>query len=105
MRWYDIPLNQIPILDVLEGCADSILDMMGLMTDQQKKEVAAYRQKKCDVCPQYDDGQCVMGEDKKFVKHEVTGEMVTGCGCFMRCKKFIPNAECPALKWKSIKVV
>ena len=58
-----------------------------------------YSQKRLDICKNcelYSNGIC---NPMKKIKDVVTGEMVKGCGCYLKAKVRVPYAYCPAHKW------
>jgi predicted PP-loop superfamily ATPase len=92
------------LLNFLTGCTENLLSYANL-NSKVSKELLNYRMPICEKCPlgKVNQTNCFKSSKMK-IKHEITGEMVEGCGCLFRCKGSVPDEFCPAGKWLAVEV-
>lgn len=100
MSLFNIDWKTFNVYEFIEGCANSILDEVGLQPEHIKRLVE-YRLKICKNCELGSNGyKCE--RDETMVKTTInpnTLQKVIGCNCPFKCKLPSPNNHCPAQKW------
>lgn len=102
LKWKDINLS-----DVILGCSNYYFgDIINTYEKQDKlKKVIAYRLAICNSCKLNVDNSGVCDNSGTILIENVdTGQLVSGCGCSLGCKSAHPDYNCPAAKWKAVKI-
>lgn len=106
-RLTNLNWREIKISDVILGCTNYYFgDIINTPEQQEKlKKIIAYRLNICNNCIMNSNQAGVCDNSGNImIPHTETGQLVSGCGCNLACKAAEPNTNCPAAKWKAVKI-
>ena len=83
---------------ILSGWGNRVKDAFGML-DDETKAMSEARLKHCDGCYMRTNNTC---DPRKSMKNNVTGQVVTGCGCNISAKSMSRMSRCPLGKWDKI---
>lgn len=83
------------ISEILEGWGNYVKEEFHVL-EPTIKVMAEKRMNKCNTCPIRNGTACSSRLHGINVK---TGEMRSGCGCFLAAKTLAPSSDCPLGKW------
>ena len=81
--------------EIFDGWGNLVKDKFGIL-NEEIKIMAQIRLEQCHICSMRSGNVC---DPTKKIKHIVTEQMVSGCGCSLSAKTLSPDSECPAGKW------
>ena len=83
------------INEILEGWGNYVKDEFNVL-DPTIKKTDKSRMLICNNCVIRNGTAC---SSHIYGVHVKTGEMVSGCGCYLAAKTLAPSSECPLGKW------
>jgi len=83
------------INEIIEGWANHVKDKFNAL-DPKIKAISEQRLKRCNSCRVRDGAIC---SPKKNDVHIFSGEITSGCGCYIDQKSLSLKSTCPLGKW------